>query len=435
MDLTDTMTELPDNILHLPQYQVLGCKSTDDEMHFQVDVPDPIACEECGVQGEFVRFGKRDVPYRDLPIHGKRVTLWVVRRRYTCRACKTTFRPQLPEMVDGFRMTLRLHEYVEKESFNHPYTFVAAQTGLDEKTVRDIFNARAEFLGRWHRFEMPRILGIDELYLNKRYRCILTNIEERTLLDLLATRRQDVVTNYLMKLKDRQKVEIVSMDMWNPYRAAVKAVLPQARIVVDKFHVVRMANDALERVRKGLRKELKPSQSRTLKGDRKILLKRAHEVSDRERLIMETWTGAFPQLLAAYEHKERFYGIWDATTRLQAEAALDEWIATIPKGQKEVWSDLVRAVGNWREETMTYFETDMPVTNAYTESINRLAKDKNREGRGYSFEVMRARMLYTTKHKKKAPTAKVSPFYKKTIGYGLPDFAEELNYGVDLSTI
>ena len=84
---------------------------------------------------------------------------------------------------------------------------------------------------------------------------------------------------------------------------------------------------------------------------------------------------------------------------------------------------------------MTYFETDMPVTNAYTESINRLAKDKNREGRGYSFEVMRARMLYTTKHKKKAPTAKVSPFYKKTIGYGLPDFAEELNYGVDLSTI
>lgn len=240
------MTELPDNILHLPQYQVLGCKSTDDEMHFQVDVPDPIACVECGVQGEFVRFGKRDVPYRDLPIHGKRVTLWVVRRRYTCRACKTTFRPQLPEMVDGFRMTLRLHEYVEKESFNHPYTFVAAQTGLDEKTVRDIFNARAELLGRWHRFETPRILGIDELYLNKRYRCILTNIEERTLLDLLATRRQDVVTNYLMKLKDRQKVEIVSMDMWNPYRAAVKAVLPQARIVVDKFHVVRMANDALE---------------------------------------------------------------------------------------------------------------------------------------------------------------------------------------------
>jgi len=95
------MTELPDNILHLPQYQVLGCKSTDDEMHFQVDVPDPIACEECGVQGEFVRFGKRDVPYRDLPIHGKRVTLWVVRRRYTCRLQDNI---QAPATGDGGRI-------------------------------------------------------------------------------------------------------------------------------------------------------------------------------------------------------------------------------------------------------------------------------------------------------------------------------------------
>ena len=175
------------NSLSLPGYQLVDSDEQNEDIHFRLEAPTPVACEGCGVQGEFVRFGKRDVPYRDLPIHGKRVTLWVVRRRYTCRACKTTFRPQLPEMVDGFRMTLRLHEYVEKESFNHPYTFVAAQTGLDEKTVRDIFNARAEFLGRWHRFETPRILGIDELYLNKRYRCILTNIEERTLLDLLAT--------------------------------------------------------------------------------------------------------------------------------------------------------------------------------------------------------------------------------------------------------
>src|SRR3546814_14963133 len=81
-----------------------------------------------------------------------------------------------------------------------------------------------------------------------------------------------------------------------------------------------MANDALERVRKGLRKELKPSQSRTLKGDRKILLKRAHEVSDRERLIMETWTGAFPQLRAAYEHKER-----RSAERRGGEALVSTW--------------------------------------------------------------------------------------------------------------
>lgn len=141
--------------------------------------------------------------YGVLPIYDKRVTLWVVRRRYTCQACQTTFRPQLPVTMEGFSMTLRLHEYVEKESFNHPYTFVAVLTGFDEKTVREIFNARAEFLGCWHRFETPRILGIEELYLNKHYRCILSSIEEKNLLDLLASRHQDVVTNDLMKMNDR----------------------------------------------------------------------------------------------------------------------------------------------------------------------------------------------------------------------------------------
>ena len=131
-----------------------------------------------------------------------------------------------------------------------------------------------------------------------------------------------------------------------PYQAAVKAVLPPTRIVVDKFHVVRIANDAIERVRKGLRKELKPSQSRTLKGDREILLKRAHEVSDRERLIMDDLDRRVPAAagrLRAQGVLLRHLG--RATTRLQAEAALDERIATIPKGQKKVWSDLVRAVG------------------------------------------------------------------------------------------
>lgn len=60
---------------------------------------------------------------------------------------------------------------------------------------------------------LPAFCGIDELYLNKRYRCILTNLEERTLLDLLPGRQQYAVTRRLMNMTDRHQVEIVSMDM------------------------------------------------------------------------------------------------------------------------------------------------------------------------------------------------------------------------------
>lgn len=65
-----------------------------------------------------------------------------------------------------------------------------------------------------------------------------------------------------MGMTDRHQVEIVSMDMRKSYRRAVQAVPPPARIVVDKFHVVRMANEALENIRKGLRKGLTINQRR-----------------------------------------------------------------------------------------------------------------------------------------------------------------------------
>ncbi|MFZ8286734.1 transposase, partial [Staphylococcus aureus] len=77
-----------------------------------------------------------------------------------------------------------------------------------------------------------------------------------------------------------------AMDMWTPYRDAVQTVLPDARIVIDKFHVVRMANDALEKVRKGLREQLTPKQRRGLMHDRFVLLKRERDLNDQELLLL-----------------------------------------------------------------------------------------------------------------------------------------------------
>ncbi len=101
------------------------------------------------------------------------------------------------------------------------------------------------------------------------------------------------------------------MDMWTPYRDAVQAVLPDARIVIDKFHVVRMANDAVEKVRKSLREQLTPKQRRGLMHDRFVLLKRECDLNDKEVLLLDGWTKNYPELGAAYRLKESFYGIYE----------------------------------------------------------------------------------------------------------------------------
>lgn len=109
------MVSLADNILRLSECHILDSKEEDHDLHFRLGAPEPVAREEYGAEGQFVCFGKRDVAYRDLPIYGKRVTLRVTRRRYTCRACEKTFRPAMPKMMDDHRVTRRLYSHVEKE--------------------------------------------------------------------------------------------------------------------------------------------------------------------------------------------------------------------------------------------------------------------------------------------------------------------------------
>lgn len=57
---------------------------------------------------DVVGFKEDDQAYRDVPIHNKRVTIWMVRRRYKCNDCGSTFRPELKDMDDRRMMTKRL---------------------------------------------------------------------------------------------------------------------------------------------------------------------------------------------------------------------------------------------------------------------------------------------------------------------------------------
>ncbi len=127
-------------------------------------------------------------------------------------------------------------------------------------------------------------MGIDEIHIVKKPCCVISNIEHQTIAEVLPNRNKPTVIKRLLMLPSHEKVRYVAMDMWNPYRDAVNTVFPQARIVIDKFHVVRMANQCLETVRKDLRAQLTSRQRKGLMHDRFVLLKRRHDISDEDYL-------------------------------------------------------------------------------------------------------------------------------------------------------
>lgn len=128
-----------ENLLNLHAYTLLNKQEDDDEIHFHLEADEPDSCHVCGVLGQLVRYGSKDQRYRDLPIHGKPVSLWVVRRRYQCRECESTFRPELHMMKENRMMTERLYDFVSLRSLYRTHSDIARDTGLDEKTVRQFY--------------------------------------------------------------------------------------------------------------------------------------------------------------------------------------------------------------------------------------------------------------------------------------------------------
>jgi transposase len=277
---------MPANLLNLRDYEVMRLDENDHDYHVWAELKlPPAACVYCQ-SDNLVGFGRRKQLVKDLPMQGKRVGLYINARRMQCQACDRTFTEPLPAVDEKRAMTTRLLAWIGKHSVSRTFASIAEEVGIVEGTVRSIFRDHVNDLERTIRFETPKWMGIDEIHLI-RPRCVISNIRNNTIVNLLPNRDKKTVAKYLTGLPDRQEVLTVAMDMWTPYRDAVRAVLPQARIVIDKFHVVRMANDALERVRKALRADLTISQRRGLMHDRFVLLKRQRDLSEQERLTLD----------------------------------------------------------------------------------------------------------------------------------------------------
>ena len=383
---------MPTNLLNLPAYTVTRVDETDHDYHVYVTVADaPSVCRQCGSTA-IVGFGRREQLVRDLPSHGKRVGIYVDTRRFRCRTCSKTFFEPLPQTDEHRAMTIRLAAWIGQQSLKRTFSSVADEVGVTEGAIRHVFRSHVEALSQQIKFETPRWLGIDEIHLI-RPRGVVTNVEHNTVVEILRDRNKRTVINYLSGIRNRDRIERVAMDMWVPYRDAARTILPQAQIVIDKFHVLRMANDAMETVRKSLRASLTARARRGLMHDRFVLLKRPRDLSDQERLLLSGWLVNYPELGLAYQLKEQLFEVYDASGFDDATARLRDWRRAITPEVATAFQPVVTALGNWEPEIMAYFRH--PITNAYTESLNNLIRVTNRMGRGYSFEALRAKILYT----------------------------------------
>jgi transposase len=247
---------------------------------------------------------------------------------------------------------------------------------------------------REEKLPIPRVLGLDGVYINSKERAILTDPARGLVIDLVPTVQAKLLGNVLRGIPGSERVEVVTIDMSLGLRWAVSHAFPRAAIVVDRYHIQRMANEAVDSVRRRLRKDIKRMRGGVQMCHRKLLRKHHSQHTDDERVAVKRYFALFPLLKSAYETKEGFFSIWHATDSMGAKARYEAWQEACPQELRDDFKPLPTAMGNWSKYIFNYF--DHPHTNAFTEASNRRIKDIQREGRGGSFEIVRYKAIFGT---------------------------------------
>jgi transposase len=356
----------------------------------------PANCPKCGVVDTPYKHGVKPIKYRDSPIRGSAVVILANVQRYRCKHCKETFLQPLGGIQSDMRMTQRCVEYIQTQCLRDTFVRIAEHIGCDDKTVRALAADYIAAMNTRYKAWLPEWLGIDETQIDGQLRCIITDVKNRVPIDMLPTRDKDAVTTWLNQFRNKRTVKGLAIDMWRPYKDAAQLVFPGLPVVIDKFHVVKMANKALEDVRITLAKDQTKAVGKDWMRRKALLRMRFKNLDEKGRFGLGMWLDNEPAIKVAYDLKEAFYDIYDAPTKKEAGARLDAWRDSVPvtmKKGKKSFAPLLTATKNWRNEILAFF--DHPISNGYTEALNGVAKVINRQGRGYSFEVLRARLLFS----------------------------------------
>jgi transposase len=229
------------------------------------------------------------------------------------------------------------------------------------------------------------IIGIDEISRKKghKYLTQVYDLVDRKLLANFEDRTYEGLKVFFESLEDvnLNRIKVVCCDMWDPYIKAVKECLPNAKIVFDKFHLIRHLLKAVNDTRKQEAAKLSKTNPDLLKGTRYIWLKNPWNLTDKQKQRLSHLEKLNLRINRAYLLKENFRELWNYTNRIEAKKFLDQWFWWATHSRIEPMRKFAWMVRKHENGILSYCEH--PVSNGVVEAMNNNAKAISHNARGY----------------------------------------------------
>ena len=349
-------------------------------------------CPKCATASSSV-YDSRIVKLRDAPIRGRGVVLRIKKRRFFCKPCKKPF----TEPIEGVGKRKRTTHRFRRE------VLWAAENFSDLKRVRTAYRCSSGFIykvlfeqldlrvRRKINYPWPTSIGIDEHFFTRRrgraeFVTVFTDHNNKRLREVAFGKSKDELKYQVASVEGRGNVKNVTLDMSDTYRSFVREFFPNAEMIADKFHVLRLLTPAINKARVQITGDKRKSPLRWL------LLKPRYKLKYFERDAVDRWINDYPELKELYWAREMMFTFYRTKGLVRAEHALTRLTDHLANSKIKAIRTLRRTLMSWRKEILNYFKTGL--TNARTEGFNNVAKLVQKRAYGYkSFENYRLRLL------------------------------------------
>lgn len=233
---------------------------------------------------------------------------------------------------------------------------------------------------------------------HKEFVVVLVDLESHQLLGMAASRTHADIKAVLLPwgAEVLANIEEVSIDLSGNYRGLVRRLMPNAEIVADRFHVMKLVNQELNRARNAfirkptdLPEGITPEAAKAaMKNSKYALLKPEENLTENQRDKLAEVKAVSPQLAEMHQHKEAFRALFDQHDSGQATLNFLDWMAAA----QTLFKSSVGTMTRWFGEIVQYFEHR--TTSGVVEGINNKLKLIKRSGYGFrNFERFRLRCL------------------------------------------
>ena len=371
--------------------------------------------------------------------------------RYECKNCQKKFPEHYSFVGKGEDITKRFKKLIQKESLVLPFHQIKTEYGVSESTASNYFLESIKSKDANREWIAPGIITLCQVDLVRFQLPLVIDGRKGEILEIPLQNEKRDIENVLSNLSYKHRIKIAIISMHSIYKDAIEAVFPNTPIIVNQYFCEREMNCILSLIQDVIKNKLTPQEAKKLDFAFKLMFSSEDVLTDSNKATRKDIFQRYPEIESTYEVTKRLKDIYKLTSYNDATEAYDLWLSDLAEWEScaklwvlnsEALSKILYTVNlyeAWRAEILAFWQykiinkqEDIDNSATLNELINTLIKN----GRTYTYEVVRGKLLYGSKATRRPEYAKPNINYNAmSMITSLPEPTLTRGFSVDMSEL